>query len=92
MRRTLLRYQGENFAKNLALVQQLQAVAAAKGVTPAQLALAWVLAQGVVAIPGTKHRPNLEANVAAATILFSAAELDAILPVGSTVGAAYPSF
>jgi aryl-alcohol dehydrogenase-like predicted oxidoreductase len=95
MRRTLPRYQGENFAKNLALVQQLQVVAAAKGVTPAQLALAWVLAQGVVAIPGTKRRPNLEANVAAAAIQFSAAELaelDAILPVGSAVGAAYPSF
>jgi aryl-alcohol dehydrogenase-like predicted oxidoreductase len=95
MRRTLPRYQGENFAKNLALVQQLQAVAASKGVTPAQLALAWVLAQGVVAIPGTKRRPNLEANVAAASIEFSAAELaelDAILPVGSAVGAAYPSF
>ena len=94
-RRMFPRYQGENFYKNLELVQKLHAVAAAKGVTPAQLALAWVLAQGVVAIPGTKRRTYLEANVDAATIQFSAAELaelDAILPAGSTVGAAYPSF
>lgn len=94
-RRMFPRYQGENFHKNLELVHKLEASAQAKGVTPAQLALAWVLAQGVVTIPGTKRRKYLEANVAAADIHLSAAELaelDAILPVGSTVGAAYPSF
>ena len=94
-RRMFPRYQGANFYKNLELVQKLETVAAAKGTTPAQLALAWVLAQGVVTIPGTKRRKYLEANVAAAAIHLSAAELaelDAILPVGSTTGAAYPNF
>ena len=94
-RRMFPRYQGENFYKNLELVRKLEASAAAKGVTPAQLALAWVLAQGVAAIPGTKRRKYLEANVTAAAIHLSAtelAELDAILPVGSAAGAAYPSF
>ncbi len=92
-RRFFPRYQGENFTKNLELVDKLTALAQAKGVTSAQLALAWVLAQGVVAIPGTKRRKNLETNAAAAAISLSPAELaelDAILPVGSTVGAAYP--
>ncbi len=92
IRRMLPRYQGENFAKNLALVEKVKALAAAKGVSASQLALAWVLAQGVVAIPGTKRRKYLEENVAAASIKLSPAELaelDAIMPVGSTAGAAY---
>ncbi|OWP64026.1 aldo/keto reductase [Hymenobacter amundsenii] len=92
-RRFFPRYQGANFYKNLELVQQLQTLAQAKGVTSAQLALAWVLAQGVVAIPGTRQRKNLEANVAAASLVLSPTELaglDAILPVGSAAGAAYP--
>jgi aryl-alcohol dehydrogenase-like predicted oxidoreductase len=93
-RRFFPRYQGENFYKNLELVEKLKAQAEAKGVTPAQLALAWVLAQDVVVIPGTKRRKYLEANVAAASIVLSPAELaelDAIMPVGSAVGAAYPA-
>lgn len=93
-RRFFPRYQGENFYKNLALVEKLQILAAAKGVAPAQLALAWVLAQGVVAIPGTKRRKYLEANVAAASLTLTPAELaelEALLPVGSSVGAAYPA-
>ncbi|HEX8429051.1 aldo/keto reductase [Hymenobacter sp.] len=92
VRRMLPRYQGENFYQNLTLVEKIKALAAEKGVTPAQLALAWVLAQGVVAIPGTKRRKYLEENVAAASIKLSAAELaelEAIMPVGSTMGAAY---
>ncbi|UPL47756.1 aldo/keto reductase [Hymenobacter sublimis] len=92
-RRFFPRYQGENFHKNLELVNTLHTLAAAKGVSAAQLALAWVLAQGVVAIPGTKRRPYLEANVAATSIQLSPAELaelDAVLPVGSVVGGAYP--
>jgi aryl-alcohol dehydrogenase-like predicted oxidoreductase len=75
-------------------VQKLQTLAAAKGVTSSQLALAWVLAQGVVAIPGTKRRKYLEQNVAAASITLTPQELadiDAIMPVGSAVGAAYPA-
>jgi aryl-alcohol dehydrogenase-like predicted oxidoreductase len=93
-RRFFPRYQGENFYKNLALVEKLKAQAEAKGVTTAQLALAWVLAQGVVVIPGTKRRKYLEANVAAASIVLSPAELaelDAIMPVGSAAGGAYPA-
>ena len=92
-RRFFPRYQGENFYKNLELVQQLQTLAEAKGVTSSQLGLAWVLAQGVVPIPGTRRRHNLELNVAAAAIELSPAELaelEAILPVGSVAGAAYP--
>jgi aryl-alcohol dehydrogenase-like predicted oxidoreductase len=93
-RRFFPRYQGENFYKNLELVQKLQTLATAKGVTSSQLALAWVLAQGVVAIPGTKRRKYLEQNVAAANITLTPQELadiDAIMPVGSAVGAAYPA-
>ncbi|WP_139921277.1 aldo/keto reductase [Hymenobacter sp. DG01] len=92
-RRIFPRYQGENFYKNIALVEKLQALAQTKGVTTAQLALAWVLTQGVVAIPGTKRRKHLEQNVAAASLTLSVqelAELDAIMPVGSAAGAAYP--
>ncbi|RYU76085.1 aldo/keto reductase [Hymenobacter persicinus] len=92
-RRFFPRYQGENFYHNLALVEKLNTQARAKGVTAAQLALAWVLAQDVVVIPGTKRRTYLEANVAAASLALSAAELaelDAIMPVGSAAGAAYP--
>ena len=92
-RRMFPRYQGENFYKNLELVEKLKTLAAAKGVSSAQLALAWVLAQGVVAIPGTKRRTYLEANVTAASLTFSStelAELEAMLPVGSVVGGAYP--
>jgi aryl-alcohol dehydrogenase-like predicted oxidoreductase len=92
-RRFFPRYQGENFYKNLELVEKLKALADTKNVTAAQLALAWVLAQDVVVIPGTKRRKYLEANVAAADIVLNAqelAELDAIMPVGSAAGAAYP--
>ncbi len=93
-RRFFPRYQGDNFYQNLALVEKLKAQAEAKGVTPAQLALAWVLAQDVVVIPGTKRRKYLEANVAAASLVLSPAELaelDALMPAGSAVGAAYPA-
>lgn len=93
-RRMFPRYQGENFYKNLTLVEELKTRAAAKNITPAQLALAWVLAKGVVAIPGTKRRKYLEANVAAADITLSAAELaelEAVMPVGRVAGAAYPA-
>lgn len=93
-RRIFPRYQGENFYKNIALVEKLKALAEAKSVTAAQLALAWVLAQDVVVIPGTKRRKYLEANVAAASMQLSStelAELDAIMPIGSAAGAAYPA-
>lgn len=87
------RYQGDNFYKNLELVEKLEALARAKNVTSSQLALAWVLAQDVVCIPGTKRRKYLEQNVESSTIALTKNELDeldAILPVGSVAGAAYP--
>jgi aryl-alcohol dehydrogenase-like predicted oxidoreductase len=94
-RRTNPRFQGENFAKNLQLVQQVQTLAADKGVTAGQLALAWALAQGdyIVPIPGTKQRKYLEENVAAVSIDLSPAELaalDALFPANATAGLRYP--
>ncbi|MET1027889.1 MAG: aldo/keto reductase [Dongiaceae bacterium] len=71
------RFQGENFTKNLDLVAKLGEISAAKGCTPAQLALAWVLAQGdhIIPIPGTKRRKYLEQNIAADKISLTAKEL-----------------
>jgi aryl-alcohol dehydrogenase-like predicted oxidoreductase len=76
-RRRLPRFTGENFRKNLDLVAKVEELAAAKGVTPAQLALAWVLAQGddIVPIPGTRRRARLEENVAAVEIALTPDEL-----------------
>lgn len=93
-RRFSPRFQGENFARNLALVDKVAELAAAKGVKPAQLALAWVLAQGehLVPIPGTKQRKYLDENVAAVELSLSAAELaelDAIFPAGIAAGGRY---
>jgi aryl-alcohol dehydrogenase-like predicted oxidoreductase len=95
-RRSNPRFQGENFQRNLDLVAEVRSLAAAKGVTPAQLALAWVLAQGddVVPIPGTKRRSYLEQNVAAADLVLTDDDLAAIakLAIGSEVaGTRYPS-
>lgn len=94
-RRFSPRFQGENFAKNLQLVEQVKALAADKGVTAGQLALAWVLAQGdyIIPIPGTKRRSYLQENVEALSISLSAQELaalDAIFPADATAGLRYP--
>jgi aryl-alcohol dehydrogenase-like predicted oxidoreductase len=93
-RRSNPRYAGDNLAANLAVVDKVKAVAGEKGVTPGQLALAWVLQQdGVVAIPGTKRRTYLEENVAAADIELTAddlAALDEVAPVGVAAGERYP--
>src|ERR1700677_2520738 len=93
-RRNGPRFQGENFAKNLELVAKIQQLAIAKGCTPSQLALAWVLAQGpdIVPTPGTKRSKYLDENLAAAQIKFSSdelAQIDAILPSGSAAGERY---
>src|SRR6202050_4402572 len=78
-RRHRPRFQGENFQKNLELVDRVKEIAATKEVTPAQLALAWLLAQeGVVPIPGTKRRKNLEENVAALGISLTGEDLQRI--------------
>ena len=94
-RRTAPRFQGENLEHNLAVADRIAALATAKGVTPAQLALAWVLAQGddLVAIPGTKRRTYLEQNLAATEITLSPGELrqlDELAPAGVAVGDRYP--
>jgi len=94
-RRNHPRFTGENFAKNLRLVDEVTRIASEKACTPSQLALAWVLAQGedIVPIPGTKHRRYLEENVAALRIALSAQDLmriDRALPAGSAAGTRYP--
>jgi aryl-alcohol dehydrogenase-like predicted oxidoreductase len=95
-RRQMPRFQGENLTHNLALLQILDEVAKVKGCTPAQIALAWVLAQGtdIVPIPGTKRRTYLEENARAAELRLSASELarltDAFRP-GAVAGERYPS-
>ena len=93
-RSSLPRLQGENLERNLELVRQVEELAAAKGVTPAQLALAWVLSRGgdVVPIPGTKRRSYLEQNAAASEIELTAdelARLDDAFPRGATAGDRY---
>ncbi|MGZ3430042.1 MAG: aldo/keto reductase [Polyangia bacterium] len=95
-RRHSPRFQGENFAKNLELVREIERLARAKGATASQLALAWVLARGddIVPIPGTKKRAYLDENLAAAEIHLGADELariDAIAPPGVAAGERYPA-
>jgi aryl-alcohol dehydrogenase-like predicted oxidoreductase len=94
-RRISPRFQGENFQKNLQLVERIEQIAAEKRCTPAQLALAWVLAQGedIVPIPGTKRRTYLDQNLGALDISLSPADLrriDEVAPRGAAVGARYP--
>jgi aryl-alcohol dehydrogenase-like predicted oxidoreductase len=93
-RRSNPRFQGENFARNLQLVERVTQMAGDKDCTPGQLALAWLVAQGrdVAPIPGTKRRRYLEENVAALEVSLSAddlARIDELLPVGSAAGPRY---
>jgi aryl-alcohol dehydrogenase-like predicted oxidoreductase len=95
-RRNHPRFQGEAFQRNLDLVGAIGAMAADKGCSPAQLALAWVLAQGedIVPIPGTKRRSYLEDNLAALDVELSDADLariDEVLPPGAASGTRYPA-
>jgi aryl-alcohol dehydrogenase-like predicted oxidoreductase len=95
-RRSSPRFQGENFAKNLQLVAEIERLAQRKRCTPSQLALAWVLARGedIVPIPGTKKRRYLEENMAAAEITLTPEELkhiDEIAPKGVAAGERYPA-
>jgi aryl-alcohol dehydrogenase-like predicted oxidoreductase len=97
-RRTSPRFQGENFARNLELVEKVKQLAKSVGVTASQLALAWVLAQGedIVPIPGTKHRKYLELNAAAVEISLTpnlVQELQSIFPPDAAAGERYaPAF
>lgn len=95
-RRRSPRFQGENLQENLVLLNRIEGLAQRKGCRPAQLALAWVLAQGpdFVPIPGTKRRTYLEENLAALQIELTAqdlVELNEAAPRGSTAGARYPA-
>ncbi|HET9986523.1 MAG TPA: aldo/keto reductase [Longimicrobiales bacterium] len=95
VRRQHPRFQGENFARNAELVERIREIAREKKVTPAQLAIAWVLSRGpdIVPIPGTKRRRYLDENVEAAQIDLSAAELerlDEVAPPGAAAGPRYP--
>jgi aryl-alcohol dehydrogenase-like predicted oxidoreductase len=94
-RRFSPRFQGENFQKNLDLVHRVEEIAREKNCTPAQLALAWVLAQdeNIVPIPGTKRRKYLEENVAALDVKLTQEDLrrlDEIFPTGAAAGERYP--
>jgi len=94
-RRNSPRFQGENFQKNLDLVHKVEELAIEKKCTPAQLALAWALAQGddIVPIPGTKRRKYLEQNAAAADVKLSQydlARLDEVCPLDAAAGQRYP--
>jgi aryl-alcohol dehydrogenase-like predicted oxidoreductase len=89
------RFQGENFYKNIELVKKISVLAAEKGCTPSQLAIAWVLAQGedIITIPGTKRIKYLEENIASENVQLSPEDLqsiEAIMPAGIVSGARYP--
>jgi aryl-alcohol dehydrogenase-like predicted oxidoreductase len=89
------RFAPDNFAKNRELVQRIEAIAREKDCTPAQLVLAWLLAQGpdVIPIPGTKRIERLEENLGALQVRLSSAEVDRIsaaIPIGATAGTRYP--
>lgn len=95
-RRQAPRFQGENFQKNLDLVSAVEVISREKGCTPAQFALAWLLAQGddVVPIPGTKKRARLEENVGAMEVRITPEDrerIDSILPPGAASGSRYAS-
>jgi len=94
MRRTMPRFSGENFQRNLDLVEKVKEMAAAKGITAGQLALAWLLAQGhdVAPIPGTKRRTYLAENLGAVDVELTAAdlaELEKVFPPEAVAGARY---
>ena len=89
------RFMGDNFAKNRALVERIESIAEEKGCAPAQLCLAWLLAQGpdVIAIPGTKQIVRLEENLGALKVRLTPAEIDRIsttIPIGAAAGTRYP--
>ncbi len=94
-RRTQPRFQGENFARNLALVDRVKAMAARKGCSAAQFALAWVLAQGqdLIPIPGTRRIKNFDENLGALDVKLTAAdlaEIEKVFPASAVAGTRYP--
>ncbi len=94
-RKAMPRFQGDQFYKNIELVEAIEKMAAEKGILPSQLALAWVLAKETVPIPGTKRRKYLDQNIAAADITLTKedlARLEAIVPLGTKTGNPYDEF
>jgi aryl-alcohol dehydrogenase-like predicted oxidoreductase len=97
MRRSIPRFDESNIARNLALVDGLAALARRRGCTPAQLALAWVIAQGtdVVALPGCERVAHVEENAAGGDIALDGetlAKIDALVPAGAVAGGAKPRY
>jgi aryl-alcohol dehydrogenase-like predicted oxidoreductase len=91
-RRSIPRFQGEMFQKNLDLLREIEGMATEKGITASQLAIAWVIAKGHLPIPGTKRVKYVEQNIEAAGLSLSAEELarlEAIVPLGTETGARY---
>lgn len=91
-RKTIPRFQGEQFYKNIELVDEIKKIADEKQITPSQLAIAWTIAKGTLPIPGTKRVKYVEQNIAAASIELSAdelARLEAIVPLGTSTGDRY---
>jgi len=91
-RKAIPRYQGEQFYKNIELVNEIKKMAAEKQVTASQLALSWIASKGILAIPGTKRVKYVEQNIAAAQMVLTADEmnrLEAIIPLGTQTGARY---
>ncbi len=91
-RRGIPKFQGEQFYKNIELVNEIKTLAQEKGITPIQLALTWVISKGFVPIPGTKRRKYVEQNIAATNITLTPEELahlEAIIPLGTITGDRY---
>lgn len=91
-RRSIPRFQGENFYKNMELLNEIERLAELKGITASQLAVAWVIAKGAVAIPGTKRVKYIEENIEAANVMITEeemAQLEKIVPLGLSTGERY---
>ncbi|WP_367752699.1 aldo/keto reductase [Flavobacterium sp. WC2430] len=91
-RKSLPRFQGEQFYKNITLVNEIKTLANEKEITPSQLAIAWIVSKGIIPIPGTKRVKYVEENNAAAEIKLSTEEinrLETIIPLGTITGARY---
>ncbi|WP_443944096.1 aldo/keto reductase [Pedobacter sp. AW1-32] len=91
-RRSIPRFQGENFRKNLLLIEEIQKIAKLKNISAAQLAIAWVIAKGTIPIPGTKRVKYIEENIAASDVVLTNEEmelLESIVPLGLSTGDRY---
>jgi len=94
-RRAIPRFQEPHFYKNIELVKAIELLAAQKGVTSSQLALAWIMSKGILPIPGTKRRKYVEQNIESANIQLSEnelAQLESIVPLGTDTGKPYDEF